>query len=101
MEENESGGGEHGRGVKDGCEEGVHQSTSTMAIINHQLCYFLSGDYLGEERLQDGTGKAKVCMGSGLVVGCQVQVALQGLEFETHCSSHPQVCFINRISGWG
>ena len=20
-----------------------------MAIINHQLCYFLSGDYLGEE----------------------------------------------------
>lgn len=38
-------------GFKDGCEEGVYQSTSTMAIINHQLCYFLSGDYLGEERL--------------------------------------------------
>lgn len=39
-----------GRGEdKDGCEEGVYQSTYTMAIINHQLCYFLSGDYLGEE----------------------------------------------------
>lgn len=55
MDENKSGGGY--RGVKDGCEEGVYQSASTMAIINHQLCYFLSGDYLGEERLGDGREK--------------------------------------------
>lgn len=31
-----------------------------MAIINHQLCYFLSGDYLGEERLRGGRERAKV-----------------------------------------
>ena len=54
MEESERGG------FKDECEEGVHQSTCTMAIINHQLCYFLSGDYLGEERLRDGRGRAEV-----------------------------------------
>lgn len=48
MKENESGRG--CRGAKDGCEEGVYQSTSTAAIINHQLCYFLSGDHLGEAR---------------------------------------------------
>ncbi len=51
--------GEEG-GFKDGCEEEVYQSTSRMAIINHQLCYFLSGDYLGEVRLRDGREKAKV-----------------------------------------
>lgn len=34
---------------KDGCEKWVYQSTSTKAIINHQPCYFLSGDYLGKE----------------------------------------------------
>lgn len=48
VKENESGRG--CRGAKDGCEEGVYQSTSTAAIINHQLCYFLSGDHLGEAR---------------------------------------------------
>lgn len=42
------GGGKGRGGVKDGCDEGAHQSASTMAIINHQVCYFLSGDYLGE-----------------------------------------------------
>lgn len=46
-------------GVKDGCEEGVYQSTSTAAIINHQLCYFLSGDHLGE-------AKGKRCVWAGM-----------------------------------
>lgn len=49
------GGGKRG-GNKDRCEEGVYQSMSTMAIINHQLCYFLSGDYLGEEGPPDEKG---------------------------------------------
>lgn len=57
----EGGGGRLGLGSKDGCEEGVYQSTSTMAIIHHQLCYFLSEDYLGEERLRDGRDDAEVC----------------------------------------
>lgn len=58
---------------KDGCEKRVYQSTSTMAIINHQPCYFLSGDYLGRGEVRwkrwklivqhrgRGTGFARWC----------------------------------------
>lgn len=48
VKEDESGRG--CSGAKDGCEEGVYQSTRTVPTINHQLCYFLSGDHLGEAR---------------------------------------------------
>lgn len=48
-----------------------------MAIINHQRCYFLSGDSFGEERLQDGRGKTKVCVwGGGRVWSKQQKVSL-------------------------
>lgn len=83
------------RGNKDRCEEGVYQSMSTMAIINHQLCYFLSGDYLGEEGLRDEKGGKRLFnTGKGVRGKCSSilgAIAPQDLETPSataHCNSH-------------